>query len=58
MEYIASIRAAKELDKKAPEMSRMPFKRIALRCDKSKANFLSFVSLAAGFILIESVHTT
>lgn len=34
------------------------FKRIALRCEKTKANFLSFVALAAGFILIKSVHTT
>jgi transposase len=33
------------------------FKRIALRCEKTKTNFLSFVSLAAGFILIKSVHT-
>jgi transposase len=34
------------------------FKRIALRCEKTKTNFLSFVALAAGFILIKSVHTT
>jgi len=34
------------------------FKRIALRCEKTKTNFLSFVALAAAFILIKSVHTT
>ena len=33
------------------------FKRIALRCEKTAANFLSFVHLAAGFVLIKSVHT-
>jgi transposase len=33
------------------------FKRIALRCEKTAANFASFVALAAGFILIKSVHT-
>jgi transposase len=32
------------------------FKRIALRCEKTKRNFFSFVSLAAAFILIKSVH--
>ena len=34
------------------------FKRIALRCEKTARNFLSFVQLAAGFILLQSVHTT
>ena len=33
------------------------FKRIALRCEKTAINFASFVALAAGFILIKSVHT-
>ncbi|NGO51448.1 IS5 family transposase [Mesorhizobium camelthorni] len=33
------------------------FKRIALRCEKTKRNFASFVALAAGFILLKSVHT-
>lgn len=33
------------------------FKRIALRCEKTAINFLSFVHLAAGFILVKSVHT-
>jgi len=33
------------------------FKRVALRCEKTKRNFLSIVALAAGFILIKSVHT-
>jgi transposase len=33
------------------------FKRIALRCEKTAANFLSFVHLAAGFVLVKSVHT-
>ena len=33
------------------------FKRIALRCEKTARNFASFVALAAGFILIKSVHT-
>lgn len=33
------------------------FKRIALRCEKTKRNFESFVALAAAFILIKSVHT-
>ena len=33
------------------------FKRIALRCEKTALNFLSFVHLSAGFLLIKSVHT-
>lgn len=33
------------------------FKRIALRCEKTKRNFSSFVALATAFILIKSVHT-
>jgi transposase len=33
------------------------FKRIALRCEKTKRNFASFIALAAGFILVKSVHT-
>ncbi|MFO7856249.1 MAG: transposase, partial [Paracoccaceae bacterium] len=33
------------------------FKRIALRCEKTKTNFASFVALAIGFILVQSVHT-
>jgi transposase len=33
------------------------FKRAALRCEKTKRNFASFVALAAGFILVKSVHT-
>lgn len=32
------------------------FKRIALRCEKTATNFASFVSIAAGFIMIKSVH--
>ena len=33
------------------------FKRIALRCEKIKQNFSSFVAIAAAFILVKSVHT-
>ena len=33
------------------------FKRIALRCEKTMANFMSFVALATGFILVQFVHT-
>ena len=33
------------------------FKRVALRCEKTRRNFASFVALSAGFILIKSVHT-
>lgn len=33
------------------------FKRIALRCEKTKRNFASFVALVASFILLKSVHT-
>jgi len=33
------------------------FKRIALRCEKTKRNFASFVALGAGLILVKSVHT-
>ncbi len=33
------------------------FKRIALRCEKTKRNFASFVALAAAFVLVKSVHT-
>ena len=34
------------------------FKRIALRCEKTAKNFGSLVALAAGFIMVKSVHTT
>ncbi|MGO1081367.1 IS5 family transposase [Inquilinus sp. CA228] len=34
------------------------FKRIALRCEKTKRNFASFVALTAAFILVKSVHRT
>lgn len=33
------------------------FKRIALRCEKTKVNFASFTALAIGFILVQFVHT-
>jgi transposase len=33
------------------------FKRIALRCEKTKRNFLALVQLSAAFILCHSVHT-
>ena len=33
------------------------FKRIALRCEKTKRNFISVVSFAAGLCLIKFVHT-
>ena len=33
------------------------FKRVALRCEKTKRNFSALVSIAAAFILIKSVHT-
>jgi hypothetical protein len=32
------------------------FKRVALRCEKTKRNFASIVALTAGFILVKSVH--
>jgi len=32
-------------------------KRIALRCEKTAANYLSLVSFACGLILVKSVHT-
>lgn len=34
------------------------FKRIALRCEKTARNFLSFIHLSAGVILIKFVHRT
>jgi transposase len=34
-----------------------PFKRIALRCEKTKHNVASFVAIAAAFILVKSVHS-
>lgn len=33
------------------------FKRIALRCEKTSRNFASIIAIAAGFILLKSVHT-
>jgi len=33
------------------------FKRVAMRCEKTRRNFGSFVALAFLFILIKSVHT-
>src|SRR5690606_10988183 len=33
------------------------FKRVALRCEKTKRNFAAIVSIAAAFILVKSVHT-
>ena len=32
------------------------FKRVAMRCEKTKQNYASIVALACGFILIKSVH--
>jgi hypothetical protein len=34
------------------------FKRVALRCEKTDENYVSFVALALSFILIKTVHTT
>ena len=33
------------------------FKRVALRCEKTKRNFGSFVAFALGLIIVKSVHT-
>jgi len=33
------------------------FKRVALRCEKTKRNFTAIVALAAAFVLVKSVHT-
>jgi transposase len=33
------------------------FKRIALRCEKTRRNFGSFVAIAAAFFFVKSVHT-
>ena len=33
------------------------FKRIALRCEKTKTNFASFVAIAISLILVQFVHT-
>lgn len=33
------------------------FKRVALRCEKTKRNFAAIVALAAAFVLVKSVHT-
>ncbi|ESY15383.1 transposase [Mesorhizobium sp. LNJC394B00] len=33
------------------------FKRVTLRCEKTKWNFASIVALVAGFILLKSAHT-
>ena len=33
------------------------FKRIAMRCEKTKLNYASFIAWALGLILIKSVHT-
>lgn len=30
---------------------------VALRCEKTKRNFASFVALAGGFILVKSIHS-
>jgi hypothetical protein len=34
------------------------FKRVALRCEKTKQNSAAIVALAAAFVLVKSVHTT
>lgn len=33
------------------------FKRLAMRCEKTKRNYASIVALVFSFILIKSVHT-
>ena len=33
------------------------FKRIAMRCEKTKQNYAAFIALACVFILVKSVHT-
>lgn len=34
------------------------FKRVALRCEKTKQNFAAIVAIAAAFVLVKSVHIT
>lgn len=34
------------------------FKRVALRCEKDKTNFATFVAVAIGFISIQFVHAS
>lgn len=33
------------------------FKRVAMRCEKTKQNYAAFIALACVFILVKSVHT-
>jgi transposase len=33
------------------------FKRVAMRCEKTRQNYAAFISLACAFILVKSVHT-
>jgi hypothetical protein len=33
-----------------------PFKRIAMRCEKTAESFAAFVAFARGLILVKSVH--
>ena len=32
------------------------FKRIAMRCEKTKQNYAAFIQLACAFLLVKSVH--
>ena len=32
------------------------FKRVAMRCEKTKQNYAAFVALACGFVLVKTVH--
>lgn len=33
------------------------FKRVAMRCEKTKQNYASLIALACGFVLVKTVHT-
>ena len=51
----ALFRGRARIEQAVGELKR--FKRIALRCEKTKTSFASLTALAIGFILVQSVHT-
>lgn len=53
----AAATVARASGKNARPASVKRFKRVALRCEKTKRNFASIVALAAAFVLVKSVHT-
>ena len=50
-------KANRDMARKRGILPVFPYRKNALRCEKTKRKFASFVALACGFVWIKSVHT-